>query len=111
MFEDVIILRRLEELDPLLAKQAGSIGRVGPPGLHIDKQQVLPLLLLGRPDIFRLAGVGIEAAPRQHAAHLVVRIDLVGYSGRQGARHQLVVGGLVFDLLPVFPYLKHQPGA
>ncbi|MNE69317.1 hypothetical protein D3C80_1650360 [compost metagenome] len=111
MFEDVIILRRLDQGHALLAKQAGGIGRVGTARLHVDEQQVLPLLLERGPHILRLAGVGVEIAPRQHAAYLVVRVHLVRNLGRQGARHQLVVSRLVFDLLPVFPFLKHQPGA
>ncbi|MNZ44372.1 hypothetical protein D3C78_620030 [compost metagenome] len=111
MLQNLIILRRLDELDPLLAKHPGGIGRVGTSRLHVDEQQVLPLLLQRGPDIFRLAGVGVEAAPRQHAAHLVGRVHLVGNLGRQGARDQLVVGRLVFDLLLVLPLLEHQAGA
>ena len=107
--EDLVIFRPLHQSDPLVTKHPLRIGRIGAPGLHVDEEEVLPIFLEGGPDVGGLAGVGVEVAPRQHAAHLVGRVHFVGDPGRQGAGHQLVVGDLILHLILVLPLLEHQP--
>ena len=111
IFQQFVIARIFNNHDAFLAEHAGRVGRVASARLHVDKEQVLAVFLQRHPHVFRLAGVGVEVTARQHAADLVFRVYLVGNFGRQRARHQLVVRGLVFHLVFVFAFLKHQSRA
>ena len=108
IFQQFVIARIFNNHDAFLAEHAGRVGRVASARLHVDKEQVLAVFFQRHPHVFRLAGVGVEVTARQHAADLVFRVYLVGNFGRQRARHQLVVRGLVFHLVFVFAFLKHQ---
>lgn len=90
-----------------LAEHPGRVSGVGAAGLHVDKEQVLAVFLQRGPHVFRLAGPGVKIAARQHAAHLVGGVHLVGDAGCQRTGHQFVVYGLVFYLLGVLARLKH----
>ncbi|CZY57830.1 Uncharacterised protein [Enterobacter hormaechei] len=111
VFQQFIVARVFHNHHAFFAEHAGGVGRIAAARLHVDKEQVLAVFLQRHPHVFRLAGVRVEIAARQHAANLVFRVHLVGNFGRQRARHQLVVRGLVFHLIFVFPFLKHQPRA
>ena len=111
VFQQFIVAGVFDNHHAFLAEHAGGVGRIAAARLHVDKEQVLAVFLQRHPHVFRLAGVGVEVTARQHAADLVFRVYLVGNFGRQRARHQLVVRGLVFHLIFVFTFLKHQPRA
>ena len=75
-------------------------------GLHVDEEVVVPVPLHGQVHVLGRAGVGVELACRQHAAHHGAGHHLVGQAHRPGAGQQLVMGRLVFDLFPVLARLK-----
>ena len=111
VFQHFVVARIFHNHHPFFAEHAGGVGRIAAARLHVDKEQVLAVLLQRHPYVFRLAGVRVEIPARQHAADLVFRVYLVGDFGRQRACDQLVVRGLVFHLIFVFTFFEHQPRA
>ena len=79
--------------------------------LYIGKEVVVPVCLLRRPHILRGAGAGVELPCRQHTAHHGVRHFFVRQLYRLCAGHQLVMGGLILDLLHILAGVEHQPCA
>ena len=111
MAQDFVIARFFDDGHPFLAEHPRRPHRIRAARLHVNKEQVLPVLLQRHPHVFRLAGIRVEITARQHTADLVGRVDLMGDFGHQRAGDQLVVGGLIFDLLFIFALGEHQPGA
>ena len=81
-----------------------------PARLHVHEEEVLLVLDLRRADVLGAAGVGVVASRGEHAAHLVLRVDLVGDLGGPGAGHELVVRGAVLGLAGILPGLEDDAG-
>ncbi len=94
------------QLHLLFRKQLAGVAGVAAPHLHVDEEQVFLLLLHRLPDVLRVAGVGVEAAAGQHAAHLIGGVVLVGQAGGRGAGQQHMVGRLIDHLTAVLALLE-----
>ena len=79
--------------------------------LHVGKEVVVPVGLLRRPHILRGAGAGVELPCCQHTAHHGIRHFFVRQLYRLCAGHQLVMSGLILDLLHILAGVEHQPCA
>ncbi len=110
VFQQRVIARIFDNHYAFFAEHAGRVGRIAATGLHVDKEQVLAVFFQRRPYVFGFTGVRVEIAARQHTAHLVLWVHLVGDFGRQRACHQLVVRRLILHLIFVFAFFEHQPG-
>src|SRR5699024_10790295 len=87
---------------PALALPVGKdIGRIEPFGVDVHVIEAALHGPFGHHDVLGLAGGGIDGGHGDHTADLVGGVDLVAGLDRQGAGHQLVVGGLVHQALVV----------
>ena len=94
------------QVDLLLLQQLMKIGRIGSPHLYITEQIAFAILHTCLPYILRMTAVRIDTARSEHAAYLILRINIICQLCCECACNQLMMCSLIHDLLLVLSCFK-----